>query len=51
MLHKMMLFYFFAVAFFLFVQWTVPKLSIMIIYNSTILIQYISIIFSGDNLT
>ena len=35
------------------VQWTVPQLSIMIIYNSTwsILIQKIRIILSGDNLT
>ena len=34
-------------------QWTVPKLSIMIIYNSTwsILIQQIRIILSSDNLT
>jgi len=34
-------------------QWTVPQLSIMIIYNSTwsILIQKIRIILSGDNLT
>ena len=33
--------------------WTVPQLSIMIIYNSTwsILIQQIRIILSGDNLT
>jgi len=34
-------------------QWTVPHLSIMIIYNSTwsILIQWIRDILSGDNLT
>ena len=34
-------------------QWTVPQLSIVIIYNSTwsILIQKIRIILSGDNLT
>jgi len=34
-------------------EWTVPQLSIMIIYNSTwsILIQLIRIILSGDNLT
>ena len=34
-------------------EWTVPQLSIMIIYNSTwsILIQQIRIILSGDNLT
>ena len=35
------------------VEWTVPQLSVMIIYNSTwsILIQQIRIILSGDNLT
>jgi len=34
-------------------QWTVPQLSIMIIYNITwsILIQQISIIVPGDSLT
>ena len=34
-------------------QWTVPQLSIMIIYNCTwsILIQQIRIILSGDNMT
>ena len=34
-------------------EWTVPQLSIMIIYNSTwpILIQWIRDILSGDNLT
>jgi len=34
-------------------QWTVPQLSIMIIYNSTwsFLIQWIMDILSGDNLT
>jgi len=34
-------------------QWTVPQLSLMIIYNSTwsILIQWIRAILSGDNLT
>ena len=34
-------------------KWTVPQLPIMIIYKSTwsILIQYIRIIVSGDNLT
>ena len=34
-------------------QWTVPQLSIMIIYNSTwsILMQWIRDILSGDNLT
>ena len=34
-------------------KWTVPQLSIMIIYNSTrsILIQWIRDILSGDNLT
>ena len=35
------------------VLWTDPQLSIIIIYNSTwsIVIQYIRIILSGDNLT
>jgi len=34
-------------------QWTVPQLSIMVIYNSTwsVLIQWIMFILSGDNLT
>jgi len=34
-------------------QWSVSQLSIMIIYNSSwsILIQWISFILSGDNLT
>jgi len=34
-------------------QWTVPQLSIMIIYNSawSILFQWIRDILSGDNLT
>ena len=34
-------------------QWTVPQLSIMIIYNCTwsMLIQWITVILSGDNLT
>jgi len=35
------------------IQWTVPQLSIMIIYNSTwsILIKWIKAILSGDSLT
>jgi len=35
------------------IQWTVPQLSIMIIYYSTwsIFIQWIRVIMSGDNLT
>jgi len=34
-------------------KWTVPRVSIMIIYNSTwlILIQWILVQMSGDNLT
>ena len=35
------------------VEWTVPQLSIMIIDNSTwsVLIQWIKVVLSGDNLT
>jgi len=35
------------------IHWTVPQMSIIIIYNSTwsILIQYIRIKLKGDNLT
>ena len=35
------------------IQWTVPQLSVIVIYNSTWskLIQWIMVTFSGDNLT